>query len=574
MENAHANLILNEVLLLLAAAIVIVALFRYLRLSPVLGYLVAGAAVGPHGAGLIHDVESTAHLAEIGVVFLLFMIGLELSFARLRDMRAQVFGIGSLQMLLTGGLLTGLGATVGMSWQLAAVLGFSLALSSTAIVLQVVEERGEQSSQVGRLALAILILQDLAVVPLLVLIPILARGDVEALPLEIGMAFLKAIGVMTAIILAGRLLLRPFYRMVAQSGSPELFMATTLLVVLGSSFASAQMGLSMALGAFLAGLLVAETEYQHQVEVDVTPFKGLFLGLFFMTVGMHVDVPMVMASYVSILTQTAILIVLKALVIFGLCVALRIRMNIALKTSVFLAQGSEFAFILLGLAQTSGLAQGTIAQPLMVVVTLSMALTPLLAALAERLAARMEQHETARSNIATQDTSDLENHIILAGYGEMGSTLVSMLREERLPFVVVDMDAARVSEGRKQNLPIYYGDAYRTDVLETVGAARAQMLVFALGKTPVMLRAVAQARRHYPHLMILARAPDLAGAERLRRAGASVVVSENLESSLNLGAEMLRTRGVNGHEITRLVEELRNRLCPVTNLGSNLGTVD
>lgn len=556
----HDTSFLTDVLILLIAAVVIVASFRSLKMSPVLGYLVAGAAIGPYGLSIIKEVETTAGIAEIGVVFLLFIIGLELSFERLRDMRRHVFGLGTLQVVLTGGLIAAALHYLAIPLTASMVVGFSLAMSSTAVVLQVVNERGEQASQPGRLSLAVLILQDFAVVPLLVLIPLLAQHHShDALAGIIALTLFKALIALVLIFILGRLFLRPLFRFIARIGSPELFAATTLLIVLGAAYATHHVGLSLALGAFLAGLLVAETEYEHQVAADIMPFQGLFLGLFFMSVGMSLDIDIILDQYLLIAAMALGLIFFKAGIIILLCRLYRIRTGNAFETGFLLAQGSEFGFILFGMAARESILTAEWAQLMMVIVTLSMALTPLMAGIGRRVGDWLEKNRSGPTQRIGGDTSDLRNHVIIAGFGRRGKMLASLLALDKIPFVAVDMDPRDVSEARKKLLPVYYGDSSRVEVLQAIGADRAQMIIFTYAAPKTLEKAIATARQAFPEVKIVARAPDTMSATHLQELGAHVVVEEALESSLHLGAALLRARGTVESEITRLMDRMRRQ---------------
>jgi len=555
----HDTSFLSDVLFLLAGAVAIVTVFRFLRMSPVLGYLVAGAAIGPYGLHIVRDVETAGNIAEIGIVFLLFMIGLELSLERLRDMRRHVFGLGTLQVGITAALVALAAVISGLPGTAAIIIGGVLAFSSTAIVLQVVEERGESSSQIGRLSLAMLILQDLAVVPLLVLIPILASDTPDGLFLPIVMAMLKVVGALFGILIIGRLLLRPFFRLIASTHSPELFAATTLLVVLGTSYATEHAGLSLALGAFVAGLLLAETEYQHQVEADVLPFKGLFMGLFFMTVGMALDIQMILQQFWLLIGMALALMVGKGAIIFLLCRFFQFRRGTSLKTAALMAQGSEFAFIMFALASQEGVLPTEVSQFLMVMVTISMALTPPIASLGDWFVGWMERHGSIQASGTGRETTDLDNHVIVAGYGRLGQMLVKLLQMEKINFVAIDLDPRHVAEGRQDNLPVFYGNARRDEVLEAVGIERAQMIVFTFSSSRDAMRSIQTIRRKFPNTKIVARAMDRKAAEMLSRIGVDVVVRETLEAGLNLGGAVLRARGTPGPEVSRVKALFRDK---------------
>lgn len=549
---------LSDVLILLLAAVLIVATFRHLRMSPVLGYLAAGTLIGPHGFAIISSPEQMGGIAEIGVVFLLFLIGLELSFDRLRDMRRYMFGIGGFQVAITGVLAATITGFFLENREVAAIIGMALAMSSTSVVLQVLSERHEQSTQPGRLALSVLILQDFAVVPLLVLVPMVGSGisEAELLP-EVGLVLFKAMVALLVIFVAGRLLLRPMFRLVADAHSPEIFSAATLLVVLGLAFATQSIGLSMALGAFLAGLLLAETEYEHQVKADILPFKGLLLGLFFISVGMNVDMGFIVANFRLLILASGCLILLKALIIIIICRFYGIKHGNAFETGFLLAQGGEFAFVIFSMMASRGLMSVTAAQSLMVIVTITMAVTPLLAAAGRRLGDAVEGRNSGSGNVAESDTADLSNHVIMVGFGRKGQMLARLMEEEKLPFVAIDMDPLNVASARKNKLPVYYGDATRPEVLQAIGVERADMVVFTSAMLKSVERSISAIRWLFPELTIIARASDRETADQLRAAGATLVVEENLESGLQLGAAMLRARGAVPHEITRVIEQLR-----------------
>ncbi len=377
----HDTSNLPVILILLATAVVIVALFRKLRVSPVLGYLVAGMAIGPTGAGIITDTSGTAAAAEFGIAFLLFIIGLELSWERLHAMRRYVFIVGIAQVVLTTGVLAAGIYVAGFPVATAVIIAGGLAFSSTAFVLQLITEYNQKASQLGRLSLAVLLVQDIAVIPLLVIVPTLAHN--QPLPAtDIILIIIKAVAVLALILFAGRLLLRPLYRLIASLANPELFTALTLLVVLGTGWLTSMAGLSLALGAFMAGILMAETEYRHQVEADVMPYKGLLLGLFFMTVGMSTDVRVLWEHFSSVLMLASGLMAVKALIIIGLCRAFGFGVATSMQAGLLLAQGGEFAFIVFGQAVGQLFIGTHLAQILTAVVTVSMALTPFAAALA------------------------------------------------------------------------------------------------------------------------------------------------------------------------------------------------
>jgi CPA2 family monovalent cation:H+ antiporter-2 len=551
---------LLDIVVLLAAAVGIVTVFRALTLSPVLGYLVAGAVIGPFGLVWIKNVEATASIAELGVALLLFMIGLEMSWDRLKTMRTKVFGIGGAQVLLTGGLLTLLVLLHGESMALALLIGGGLALSSTALVLQVLEERRETASQTGRLSIAILILQDIAAIPLLVLVPLLAggSGEIELLS-TLTRTGVKAMLAMFLILIIGRLVLRPLFRYIARLDIRELFAATTLLVVLGIAWAADAAGLSWALGAFFAGILVAETEFRHQVEADVKPYKGLLMGLFFMTVGMKMDLDFIIDHTAMVLLASFALISIKGLMLYGILRGFGYTKRSSGHTALLLAQGGEFGFILFGIAGELGVMEPATAKFLMLVIAVTMALTPLL----DMFGGKLEREWRRRARLDTtpeieEESRDLSGHVVIAGYGRMGGILADVMARETIPFIAMDTNPRHVTRGRRRHHPVYFGDAGRPDVLEAVGVKRARLILLTshdILKNESALRAL---RSAYPGLPIFARAKDGGDAERLYALGATLVVPEVYVSSMRLLSRMLAELEWPEPEIARVMDGMRH----------------
>ena len=403
----------------------------------------AGAAIGPYGFEVISDVSGKSYLAEFGVVFLLFMIGLELSFKRLADMRAYVLGLGGLQFIITGLTFTLLMEFIVKDLKVSAALGFAMALSSTAIVLQVLEERGERLSQVGRVSFSVLLLQDLAVVPLLILVPILATAGPENIGGALAETFQNALLVIIAMVVFGKFLLSPVLSLIAKAGSSELFVAVTLLVSLGAAYATEHAGLSLALGGFLSGLMIAETQFRKQVETDIMPFKGLLMGLFFMTVGMQFNLAELIDNILPFFAYAVGLIIVKVVILIGLCRLFKLAWETSIKTSFLMAQGSEFAFILFGLAATSGLIENEFAEKLLLLVTFSMALTPLLYAFVNKYYSKYAASQNAQEEEITQ-TEDLHGHFIICGFGWVGENLAKFLAADKVNFVALDSEPNRV----------------------------------------------------------------------------------------------------------------------------------
>lgn len=544
-------------LLLLAAAVVVVAVFRSFRLSPVLGYLMAGTLIGPHGFGLIQEVETTAAIAELGVVLLLFLIGLELSWDRLVAMRRKVFGIGGTQVIITTAIIGGLAASMGVNHETAFIIGAGLALSSTALVLQVLSERRELASQTGRLSLAVLILQDLTVLPLLALIPILSQNDASLIE-ALSTATVQAAAVLLCITILGRLALRPLFRFIARLDINELFVATTLLVVLGISFATNAAGLSMALGAFIAGLLLAETEFQHQIEADVKPYKGLLMGLFFMCIGMAIDLSFIEHNWVLVAACAVALIVLKTTITYATLRAFSYPKRTAAHTALLLAQGGEFGFILFGLAAATGVMERELSQLLLLTIAITMALTPLLERLGnvfERAWTRRRREDPSQLML---ETVDMEGHIVIAGYGETGEVLAVALEREGLAFITVDTDPRRVLAGRRHKHPVYFGDATRPDVLEAVGATRASAIIITFTQEEAAAGALKTLRGHYPNTPIFTRALGHAGKQRLEALGAAASTSERYSTCMTLLAFTLTALSWPEEEVSRVMDNLRS----------------
>jgi monovalent cation:H+ antiporter-2, CPA2 family len=548
-ESAH----LRDILVILLAAVVVVPLFRRLRASAVLGYLVAGTLVGPSGLALIRDVEAVAVPAQFGVVFLLFSIGLSLSIERLAALRRYVFGLGVAQVLATSVAIWAVLRLLGVGSAAALVVGGGLALSSTAVVLQVLTERRELATPPGRVAFAVLLLQDLAVVPLLTLVPLLRRE--APVPTALGLALLKAMVALVVILAAGRLLLRPLLRGVTRGG-PELFTAIVLLLVLGIGWVTEQAGLSMALGAFLAGLLIAETEYRPQVEGDVQPFRGVLLALFFMTVGMAADLSLLWQRPALLLALLGGLLLLKGGILLGVARAFRLPAGTAAAVALMLAQGGEFGFVLFALARRDGVVPEDVAQLAVLVIALSMAVTPLLLAASRRVARRLGRSEGS-GDILVRGASEIREHVLIAGFGRVGQTLALLLESRGTPYVALDLDPERVAEARRRGLPVFYGDASRAEVLRAAALDRAQAVVITVDEPASARRTVDIIHRLGVELPVLVRARDVRQCEELARAGATVVVPEVVEGSLQLVAALLRQLGGSREEVDQILGQFR-----------------
>lgn len=548
---------LSAILLILSAAVIIVATFKKMKLSPVLGYFVAGGIIGEHGLAYVNS-QNTETLGEVGVIFLLFAIGLELTFERLKAMRRYVFGFGSMQVLITSLAIGFVAYAMGEDVASAVIIGGGLALSSTAIVLQVVAENREQSTQVGRLSLAVLLMQDFAVVPLLVMVPILA-GEQVGLIRPIGEAFLRAVFALVSIFVVGRIFLRPLFSMISSSNpreSNEIFIATTILIALGTAWLTHYMGLSLALGAFAAGLLVAETEFQLQAEESIAPFKGLFLGLFFMSVGMTIDLELVLDNLSFITALSFGLILLKAIIVIMLCLIFKFSIGNSIHVGLLLAQGSEFAFILFRLADKTGIFNID-TNTLLLVVTITMAFTPLVAMLGSWIAKRLDKKYRLKQNKIYKEISDMDHHVIVLGFGRVGQMVARLLEAENINFVAIDIGPEHVASERQKGNPVYLGDASSLEMMESVGIARASSVIITLSNEVTLKKTAKKISKLYPKLPIIVRAKDLAKSDELYAVGAKIIVPETYETGLQLGGAVLKSVGISEFEVSRIKNQFR-----------------
>ncbi|HKP48999.1 MAG TPA: cation:proton antiporter [Gemmatimonadales bacterium] len=549
---------LHDVLIMLVAAVAVVSVFRRFQASAALGYLVAGALIGPSGLALLDNADATSVLAQFGVVFLLFSVGLELSIERLTSLRRFVFGLGAMQMAVTSGVFCLGLIALGQKPAAALILSTGLALSSTAIVLHTLVERREILSTQGRVSLAVLLFQDLAVVPLLTLVPLLMPSDTGLLKALAG-ALVKATAAIVLILTIGRLLVRPALRAVARGKTSELFTGVVLLLVLGLGWLTEQAGLSMALGAFLAGLLIAETEYRPQVEGDIQPFRGLLLALFFMTVGMGLDLGLLRDRWLLLATLLLGLLIAKAGILVGLAALFRLPLSVSVRLGISLAQGGEFAFVLFLLARDAGVLPRAVTGIAMLVTGLSMAVTPLLLGVARTLSRRLDAAPSGRHGVSLDDISQLQDHVVIAGFGRVGQTLGLLLESVDAPYLALDLDSEHVDLARRQGIPVFFGDASRADVLKAAAVERAQVVVVTLDEPESASRTVQVLRNMMPDIPILARARDVGQCAKLVWAGATCVVPEVVEGSLQLGGELLRSLGGSPEETNEVLEQFRKQ---------------
>ncbi|MEY3196838.1 MAG: Glutathione-regulated potassium-efflux system protein, partial [Pseudomonadota bacterium] len=553
------NIILPSILILIAAAVFVVMIFKKLNISPVLGYLVAGAAIGDYGFKIVY-YKQTELLAELGVVFLLFAIGLELSIERLKAMRKYVFGLGSLQVVITTIILSAIVVIFTNNTKVALIIGGGLALSSTAIVLQVLNDTKNQSTQVGRISLAILLQQDFIVVPLLVIVPLLANSDESLIINAVGLAVVKAIIVLIGLFVVGRIVLRPLFNIISSDNMEtgnELFIALTLLIVLSAAAGTDYMGLSPGLGAFAAGILVAETEFRTQAEESIHPFKGLLLGLFFMSVGMTIDVNEIYQELTKIIIFSLGLIVIKSLIIIGLCMLFGFEKSVAVQSGLLLGQGGEFAFILFNLAMDHHLIDSSTGKILLLVVTCSMAFTPLLASMGEWLATLFEKDNLSYTNVIQNKTRDLKNHVIIGGFGQVGKMVAKLLEAEDINYIAIDINEKLVTEEDDSGFHIFKGDISQYDTLKAAGADRALTIIIATDNQVTIKKALRTISSKFAGLEVVVRSKDLRNSYELYEAGAHIIIPSDYEIGLQLGGTVLRNIGISEYEINRLKSQFR-----------------
>jgi len=558
--SIHIPSTVLDILVLLFATIIVVPIMRKLNTSPILGFLIAGLVLGPNGFHLVRDVVASRTLAEWGVVFFLFEMGLELSLDRLRKLQKDVFQLGLSQFLVCGAAFAISAMIAGLPLETCAVIGGGLALSSSAFVLQLLSERGEVGTRFGRASFGILLLQDIAVVPLLVVIPLLANksGGPRVLLSALMVAAMKASIALAVIFAIGRLFLEKVFRTVAAAKSPEAFVGVILFTVLSTSAVTEGLGLSDTLGAFLAGVLLAETKYRHQIEADIAPFRGLLLGLFFITVGFSIDLKLALANLPVVSSLVLGLLTMKAGIITALARLFGLSLSNAIRTGLLVAQGGEFAFVTFGAAQRAGLLPADLSQLLLLLVALSMATTPLLSSIGSQLASRMERRR-GLIGARSEDIADARDFVIVAGFGRVGQSICEMLNARLIRYVAFDMSPSRVIEARNKGLPVFFGDACRPEVLEAAGVSRAKAVVITLDDPVAASRAVQSLRREYPDLQIFVRARDAKHQQALQLAGATAIVPELLESSLLLGGAVLLAYGTPVEEVNALIDEARKK---------------
>ena len=534
-----------------------------------LGYLAVGVVIGPNMLALAHNTQSVQHLAEFGVVFLMFAIGLEFNLAKLRTMRRHVFGLGLLQVVCTMLIATGVALMLAkvlpvqwrLSWQAALALSGALTMSSTAILVKLMTERLEMDSEHGKRVMGVLLFQDLAVVPLLVLIPALGASD-ENLFVALAIAGLKATILITVLLVGGQRVMRWWLTIVVRRKSEELFVLNLLLITLGLAWLTELAGLSLALGAFIAGMLISETEFKHQVETDIRPFHDVLLGLFFITIGMMLDWRLVLERWPLVLLLVTLPVLFKLLLVTALARALGATTGVSLRTGIYLAQAGEFGFVLLTLAQESALVPKALLNPILASMVLSMLATPFLVMYSNRIVMKLVSSEWLQQSlqmtrIARQSIS-ANKHVIICGYGRCGQNLAKLLEAEKIPYIALDLDPDRVRKAAAAGDKVVYGDAVRLQALMAAGLARASAVVITYLDTASALKVLANIRSHAPHVPGIVRTVDDHDLEKLQHAGATEVVPEAIEGSLMLASHALALVGVPMRRVIRVVQDQRD----------------
>jgi len=559
----HHSAPLQEIVLLLAISVVSVAMFRRLNLPPVLAYLFVGILVGPHGWAWIADTENTRFLAEFGVVFLMFTVGLEFSLPQLIAMRKEVFGIGGAQVILTTLLVMLVLMIAGQNVSGAFIVGGVIALSSTAMVIKQLTEQLESHSRHGRLSISILIFQDLAVIPFLIIIPALGAGAAEGgVTLALFYAVLKGVFVIALMFAAGHYLLRPLFHNIAKQHTSELFTLTILLFSVAAAWITGLAGLSLALGAFIAGMMLAETEFKHQVEVDIRPFRDVLMGLFFITIGMLLDIQALPTIFPWVLLAVLFIVVLKFAVIMAICHYMKIEKGIASRTGLTLAQGGEFGFAILAIALSAGALNEELSQITLASVIVSMIISPFIirhnGIIAKRFFTKsyMDLRDT-NVNVIKHETESLINHVVICGYGRIGQNVARFLKEENFSYVALDLDPVTVKAAHDAGEPVFYGDTTRKEILQAVHIESAQALVVSYDDFAAASKIIKHTKQIRPDIHILVRTRDDSHLKDLQEMGATEVIPETLEASLMLSSHLLMLLEVPMKKVVRNIQKVR-----------------
>ncbi|MCU7846299.1 MAG: cation:proton antiporter [Candidatus Thiodiazotropha sp. (ex Monitilora ramsayi)] len=556
----HLDTFLFSALLLLLVTSVAVALFKHLGLGSVLGLLVAGIIVGPYSPGpyVTEHVEDVRHFTELGVVLLLFLIGLEMNPGRLWAMRREVFGLGSLQILLSGLVIALYFSFFEYDLTLALLIGLTFALSSTAFVLQILQERGEITSRHGMTAFSILLMQDLAIVPLLAVVPILSDTGRLSAEVPLWEQIAIVIGMILIVWGMGRYLLPYALNQLAKQGNREGFLLVVMLAVFLSAWAMDQAGLSMALGAFVMGMLFSGSSYRMQIQAFIEPYKGLLMSLFFVAVGMSIDFASLFQEPLTFLQHIVAIVAIKLLVLFLLALAFGVTRDTAMKISFYLAQGGEFGFVLFGSAVTLQVIDDQTFIMAVGVISVTMLITPLLVRLSDIFSHRLENISHRMTGDGAGEEGEVSRRVIIGGYGRVGHTVAVLLHTSGVPFVVFDTRPDRVAQGKKDGFPVYYGDISHSDLLDAVDVGRASLVVLTIDNGPIALRAISHIRNTFPHVPVISRARDLEACGHLISAGATHAFPEILESSLRLGAIALQMLDVPRDDVDLLMRGVRN----------------
>ncbi len=550
MADTHA--LFAEVLILLGGAVLAAPIFKRLGLGTILGYLAAGVVIGPI-LHYIHDGEEILGVAELGIVFLLFLIGLELQPSRLWQLRREIFGLGTVQVMTTGLALTALALLIGVEgWQAALIIGFGLALSSTAFALQILDEKGDTNTRYGQRAFSLLLFQDLAIVPLLAVIPLLAKQAPEDTTTAF-QDFMVAIAAILSMLVIGRYVLNPLFQVIARTGAREAMIAAALFVVLGSATLLQFAGLSMAMGAFLAGVLLSESSYRHELEADIEPFRGILLALFFMAVGLSLDIDVVYRNYQVILVAVPALMVVKAIVIYLICRMGRSPHNDAVRVALLLLQGGEFGFVLFSAAASAGVFSSAVASLLIVIVTVSMALTPIAALLSSVLI-----KDDAREEIE-EDFEGAGSDVLMVGFSRFGQIASQILLASGRDVTIIDFSADRIRQAASFGFRIYFGDGTRKEVLRAAGIERAKIVAVCTHKAEITDRIVDLVQSEYPNARVFARSYDRIHTLSLRSRGVDMEVRETFESGLVFGRRTLEALGVADEEALAITNDIRRR---------------
>jgi len=554
----HLDEFLLAAVILLAAAAVFVFLFKRLGLGSVLGFLAAGVIAGPSGFAITGQVDQLRHFTELGVVLLMFVIGLEMQPKKLWSMRRAVFGMGSAQVLLTGMVIAGYVMLHGFEWKVALILGLGFALSSTAFVLQMLAEQGDMATPHGKASFAVLLLQDIAIVPLLAMVPILADASVMASEQPFWLEALLVIALICCVLAVGRYVIPWLLAKTAHSRNMEAFAIVTMLAALGAAYVMELVGVSMSLGAFLVGMTLSASDYRHQIEASVEPFKGLMLGLFFISVGMSINLGLFWHSWAEVAQAVIALLMLKVLTLFVLGLVFGLGRSVAVRTAFILSQCGEFGFVLFGAAHAAGLLSPEQFAVALSLITVTMIVTPLVTKFGDLLADRLEAAPSA-GVFAQPETVDLQRHVVVAGYGRGGRVISLMLEKSGIPYVAIDMDPDRVSLGKREGRNVRFGDMTDPHVLDASGIGDAAALVVTLYDMRQTEKLVSTVRSFYPAVSVYARVRNLAVRDRLLARGVSHVMPEAVEGSLQLGKAVLQGVGTKDEDLRTLLDDLRRQ---------------